>query len=106
MRLIDADKLKKAISWFGHHETKDITVRNVMSVIDEQPTVDAKPVVHGKDRCDEYEGHCEFWCSECGYFLYEVIPRGCVDDCDRDCDCDGDFNYCPNCGADIREDVD
>lgn len=43
MRLIDADKLKNDISWFDHHETRDITTKDVYEAIKEQPTVDAVP---------------------------------------------------------------
>ena len=50
MRLIDADEMKK--------ELKDMDVvlvnHNVEDWIDEQPTVDAEPVVRCKD-CGEYQ---------------------------------------------------
>lgn len=65
-------------------------INGFIGVIETEPTVDAVEVVHGHDRWNEFKGHhCEFWCSECGYWLREFFSG----------DCDGDFNYCPNCGA-------
>ena len=52
--------------------------------LDEAPTVDAKPVVHGW-WYDDYNDP-RFICSECrAWFLVA--------------NADGDMNYCPNCGA-------
>jgi hypothetical protein len=56
MRLIDADKLKAdVVSWEncynGFSDTYDKTM--IIDTIDEQPTIDAVPVV----RC----GECKYW---------------------------------------------
>lgn len=51
-------------------------------VIDEQPTIEADPVVHG-----EWVPHMvvNYACSECGKDGHKT-------------------NFCPNCGADMRGD--
>ena len=74
MRLIDADAFKEKLA------EEEIT----FPLIDEQPTVDAVPVRHGK--WVEYpiaDGMNQ--CSECG-----MLRFGCS-------------NYCPNCGAKMDE---
>ena len=78
MRLIDADKL----DWWYKG-------RNIRRVIDEAPTVDAAPVVHGRfEPCFDENGN---WrqgfakCSNCGKEYYaQVVNR---------------YDYCPRCGA-------
>ena len=66
---------------------------DVQCLINGQPAADVAPVVHG-----EWVDHmCRDWhCSECG----KKVPRQvyfdgyCYDD---------KLNFCPNCGADMRE---
>lgn len=82
MRLIDADKL----DWWYKG-------RPIRRVIDEAPTVDAVPVVHGRWKPKPYykvDGnggvfkYCDFYlCSKCATERPIVPP----------------YNYCPNCGA-------
>lgn len=66
----------------------------ILQLINEQPTVDAAPVVHGYWFFTEYE---YFDCSECGF----VYCNGC--ECTREARemlRNGDaYKYCPNCGA-------
>ena len=73
MRLIDADALKERL--VGVYENK-----TTATIIDEMPTVDAVPVVHG---IWTTENSFEWHCSECEYepLVFENTP------------------YCPNCGA-------
>lgn len=52
MRLIDADALKKAVNGRSTHWLNDWSTLGVLAVIDEQPTIDAVPVV----RC----GKCKY----------------------------------------------
>ena len=98
IRLIDANALKSftcelcnSISGDDPCEPSDC---RCMCVIDKMPTVDAKPVVHGRWLYDSGSG--KHFCSACdeealsfkkdtlyGGDLYEV----CLTD------------YCPNCGA-------
>ena len=102
MRLIDANALKTKVFnlalyvsglRFGKTAINSILEsyrKGVFGEIDNAPTVDAKPVVHGRwIRClDEYD--CEFIeCPLCGEQF-----------CDGDNDTfDKPYNYCPNCGA-------
>lgn len=88
MRLIDADALIEIIK--EEKEDNDAHCRLCMDatidIIDEQPTVEARPVVHGEWL--EVKG-CLSWfykCSECG-MLHEYKR-----------------NFCHDCGADMRGD--
>ena len=78
MRLIDADELKK--------ELKDMDIvlanHNVEDWIDEQPTIDAEPVRHGKWERIPYSFVGGYRCSCCG--------AKSLDD---------NFDYCGHCGA-------
>ena len=86
MRPIDADALK--IKGFADPETGEGIV--CVQDIDEAPTLDVAPVVHGRwiIECDDFD--CELMrCSVCGEEFY---------DGDNDT-VDTLPNYCPNCGA-------
>lgn len=98
MRLIDADALKEGIKelkqspWYNNdiNPSWQQGIKDAVHVvetlcIDEEPTVDAVPVRHGK--WIEYptaDGMNQ--CSECGVLRF------------------GESNYCPNCGARMVED--
>jgi hypothetical protein len=94
-RLIDADDFLKRLNerpvdyidpgcdFYYFEET-------VESVLNETPTVDAVPVVHGRwiptyhtyyNRAGEYQIADEWHCSNCGIYSKD------------------EWNYCPNCGA-------
>lgn len=90
-RLINANKLRKDFlnlpnCYNGFSDTYDKAM--IIDLVDEQPTVDAEPVKHGKwievDVCD-----CCYRCSECGFirdaYLLDI------------------GNYCPQCGAKMDE---
>lgn len=79
-----------------HHEQ----IKNMLEITDgwikrleEQPTADVMEVKHGKwvgiddDPCETFE------CDRCGFVLDDWI-QGAL------------YNYCPNCGADMREETD
>lgn len=103
-RLIDADALEKAIyEWMPKDQEtwadSDIPpienlVVSIMMTIQEQPTIDAEPVRHGRwigyPKCLKYENALtddDYACSCCG----EVF--NCIsNDMER-------FDYCPHCGA-------
>ena len=59
----------------------------IMSRIDTAPAADVAPVVHGEWRWAE-DGHCK--CTVCGQ--YATVKRVVIK-----------TNFCPNCGADMRE---
>jgi len=83
MRPIDADFLKEIYSGNG-----TFTAAHFRTAIDEQPTLDVASVRHGvwyKHPANGIE------CSECGLFGY-------IDD-----DYKYTYNFCPRCGADMRE---
>lgn len=86
-RLIDADALR---AWFSNHSVYDeFPVGYIMGLLDDQPTVDAVPVRHGKWMPREEGAVYPFWerytCSACGKHA-------------------DDTEYCPHCGARMVED--
>lgn len=86
-RLIDADALIKAaeakkfaIADNTHpYEAIRIQGRYFREVVDDAPTVDAVPVVHGRWDIDEFG----VFCTECKEYAIENERT----------------DYCPNCGA-------
>lgn len=85
MRLIDADKMRD--DWLENGENEYVYDTNaVLESIDEQPTVDAAPVVHGHWVSDE--GDVLFHCSECET---QISTSWDYDDLH--------WNFCPDCGA-------
>ena len=91
-RLIDADALKESVHAHDYvlkdclnSTDKGMFTVGIMQAIDEQPTIDAEPVRHGKwmfTPSDAFEAmFAKPKCSECGF---ESADGG---------------NYCPNCGA-------
>ena len=111
IRLIDANALMK--QFYNYYDcVNEFTSKNgyrgdtlmdyevadmIYNCIENAPTVDAKPVVHGRWIEEQVEGFNPFTedmcpidvlqCSVCGEFF----------------DSSHAFNYCPNCGADMRE---
>jgi hypothetical protein len=96
-RLISADALKEHLkSYTGMFTDKigfAVSLGAVLWGIDAAPKVDAVEVVHGRwEYADPVSPNC--FCSVCKY--------------DAPWDDFGDYhsvrtNYCPNCGADMRE---
>lgn len=85
-RLIDADALKEYIDC-GHLRNPCevcFSERDVVDLIDAQPTIDAEPVRHGK--WIGYAGTIGNECSVCGKWI--DVLQGTAE-----------MNYCPNCGA-------
>lgn len=113
MRLIDADSLKEGIKelkqspWYNNdinpswrQGIKDAVHVVETLCIDEEPTVDAVPVRHGKwiIRDNPGTGWYRITCSECGEDVTSTAP------------CIGFFpnakvvwDYCPYCGARMDE---
>ena len=108
MRLIDADALKNAMD---EHRLNDSTFYGVFDLIDNAPTIDSLDLdVHIGGRCcgkrqrlldelrpkgkwigdtdyESFQGSYEAYkCSNCGYSLHWR-------------DYSNEYNYCPNCGA-------
>ena len=92
-RLIDANALKRIIQETiaeSDFELFKQVMREMCDILDKSPTEDAAEVVHGRwiavPSSDMNIGHA-FKCSECNKMRFgSHIP-----------------NYCPNCGADMRE---
>lgn len=102
-RCIDADKLRKDVldlpnPYNGFSDTYDKEL--IVDLIDEQPTVDAVPVRHGrwidKPRCHS----SALWkypvveCSKCGAIFCDLINNH------REI-----YHYCPKCGC-VMDEVD
>lgn len=80
MRLIDADNLK--IPSDAPYKA------SVKRVVAQQPTVEAKEVVHGKWI---YNQNYTWECGNCGFRPFKgYIPK------------EPGFNYCPNCGKPMQ----
>lgn len=90
MRLIDADKAKEEIlSWaVDLNNPQLLSKADTLCIIDQQPTVEAEPVKHGRwmhtDAAASWRAKDE--CSVCHYATTDRIDLSY-------------FHYCPNCGA-------
>ena len=92
MPLKDADKLKKSMERMlitGKEPDKErYTYDVVCCVIDEEPSVDAEPVRHGRwkvfyENLQEQLSGCQ--CSVCEYTFFGRLSDS--------------YNFCPRCGA-------
>jgi hypothetical protein len=95
-RLIDANALKESVHAHDYvlkdclnSTDKGMFTVGIMQAIDEQPTIDAEPVRHGKWIFESIRGHAVMTCSECCK----------VQDGQTLC-----FTYCPNCGCRMDKD--
>lgn len=89
--LIEAIKDRQKCFWDS--EEIDDEYCNVIILVNEQPTVEAKPVVHGewiKTRLA-----MEYQCSNCQNVVYAEYTRSGYKL----------FNFCPECGSDMRKKV-
>lgn len=96
-RAIDGTKATKEVMEYSRklHEAGNVDAAGYVmwaaSIVDEQPTIEAEPVKHGKwlKPAKKYP-YWDWKCSECGCEEY------------RQSDSNGEYrvmNYCPNCGA-------
>ena len=67
-----------------------IALNKVLTMIDEQQTADAVPVVHGHwtNQSISVSGHSSAECSVCGCVVHDNFSNA--------------INYCPNCGAKMK----
>ena len=97
MRYIDADK----ILYTDLSEGRGVCWVTFMDWIKEMPTADVRENVKGRwvevvDRTEMYDKEgvktwgMLFQCNQCGFVLNAVEGHT------------GQYNYCPNCGADMR----
>lgn len=92
MRLIDADELKKDIDGYDYSEegySDRMDFKFIYEVIDNQPTVEAKPVVTG-----------EWMKSETGVYICSKCNNGYKNQ--PTCMGHPMFEYCPMCGAKMK----
>ena len=89
-RYIDADELKDFIFRWGDHSTVD----DCIQWIEQTETADVRENVRGEWLPHTIDGNV--WsidkdvCSVCKETFYQISETGCV------------WNFCPNCGADMR----
>ena len=90
-RLINANELVSLMKYYDEQQRTDIwETSEIEHLIGEIPTVDAVEVVHGRwEDVSLRFTQVKEKCSVCGGIVY---AHG--------------FNYCPNCGADMRGDGD
>lgn len=84
-----------------NHSYSTMMLYEVADMIDDAPTIEAAPVVHGYNESNMRISD-EFCCSECGLICKEV-DRYEYDEDEDDWHCyEFEFRYCPNCGAKMR----
>ena len=102
MRLIDADRLKEEIVEAGQESTRyrigefwELNRNEIWKVIDEQPTVEERKkgrwLRYGEDGYPNNEDTVFWQCDQC---LEQYTGRTMRIP-----------NFCPNCGADMREET-
>ena len=100
MRLIDADAMRE--EWLENGENEYVYDTNAfLDSIDEQPTIEAVPVVHGFNDNRNYHECDEFRCSECGLHLEDWNRHVYDEELDDEFIKEYVFKYCPECGAKI-----
>lgn len=95
-RLIDADALKEYIDAQKGRPFIGCTIGEALKMmVDEQPTIEERKTGKWEERKVSSEKVIDEWqsarCSVCG--KYHTTPHMYFFD---------DFNFCPNCGADMR----
>lgn len=90
-RLIDADALSVRLLDATYYDSQDEDI--VWQMVQDAPTIEAKPVVHGEwlDAPYVYFGAKRYLCSECKDSEFWEARFVIVKE-----------NFCPNCGADMR----
>ena len=87
MRYIDADKLKEELKHSGYCNNNWLDIE---MYINNQPTADVRENVRGEWLPDMiYDGEDEWCFVECSNCKYRA---------------DKHYDFCPNCGADMRGD--
>lgn len=100
MRLIDADALTESMKWSCEQNCQKCIYQTFLSsdihcgLIDEQPTIEAVPVVHAEWKMRGGK----LYCTNCGK---NALAEK---DCDDWYGC-AKSDFCPNCGADMRKKV-
>lgn len=106
MRVINADALKESLKELKAEGTNRKYVQGLQDaidgyfpqIIDDEPTIDAEPVRHGRWVCVEAEPE-RVWCDNCKTIYYSSDLLNIEAD-------DEKVNFCPNCGARMDGDED
>lgn len=97
MRPIDADRLKESVHAFGIRGAgwgDDERESDVCNMIDNEPTIDAAPVVHAKWVVNTDDFTPKKRCTNCGYNK----PMKAGDGIEQEPEA-----FCPSCGATMDE---
>lgn len=89
MRLIDADDKnlqRELFTYIRPTGIDEMPYEDATQALDKAPTIDVKPVIKGKWTDSHIPESVLSECSVCHYACGSYA-----------------FNYCPNCGADMRE---
>ena len=92
MRLIDAEEFQKFIE--KQDESADYTIYHFEEWLEQQPTIEAKPVVHAHWLEQIIDGGQELMCSNCGE--YALMNDEFYSEFSK---------YCPYCGAPMDEEI-
>lgn len=87
---------------YAFDENPQLT-KAVLAVFDTAQTADVRPVVRGKNIGEEYDEVDQFVCSECGIELQGWVSVEHDEDTWETTYHEYRLNFCPNCGADMRE---
>lgn len=90
-KYINANELKLILNREHLNYSQMIEKKFVLNAIDKMPSADVAEVKHGEwinKRTMVHDG--EFYCSACDFVL-DTFMQAVF------------YNYCPNCGADMRE---
>ena len=75
-------------------EREDRLINGFISAVKNCPAADVRPVVRGKWKVSVHKTYYDVSCSVCGInSFFQVDEKDSV----------SYANYCPNCGADMRE---
>lgn len=98
---ISKDRARSAIRIVWNESEGEAGLLDYQAAIESEPPADVKPVVRGENIATEYADCDQFICSRCGIHLqdWNLIE----DDYEDGIVHEFVFNFCPNCGAWIRE---
>ena len=103
MKLIDADQITdhEIIDYLGIRYAS--CTPDVRDLLNDQPTIEAVPVVYGFNDNRNFHEVDEFRCSECGLHLEDWNRHVYDEELDDEFIKEYEFKYCPNCGAKIKQ---
>jgi len=75
---------------YGHHFIVEEELQTHLNFVRNLPTADVKPVIRGKWINTYIQGIHHYRCTNCGEYIEAIWTANF------------DYNFCPNCGADMR----